>query len=55
MSPTSGSTRLSIDRWSSGFDGVEHYDREIAKNQVILGEAKSGAQWWTPRNLIWEQ
>jgi hypothetical protein len=54
MSPRSGSTRLSIDRWSSGFDGVEHYDREISKNQVILGEAKSSAHWWTPLRLIWE-
>ena len=54
MMPSSGSTRLSIDQWSSGFDGVEQYDREISKNQVILGETNSGARQWTPRSLIWE-
>jgi len=55
MIPSSGSTRLSIDRWCSGFDGVEHYDREISKNQVILGETNFGARQWTPRSLIWER
>ena len=54
MTPHVGSTRLSIDRWSSGFDGVEHYDREISQNQVILGETNFGARRWTPRSLIWE-
>jgi uncharacterized GH25 family protein len=54
MMPRSGSTRLSLDPWSSGFDGVEQYDREISKNQVILGETNSGARQWTPRSLIWE-
>jgi beta-lactamase regulating signal transducer with metallopeptidase domain len=55
MMPSSGSTRLSIDRWSSGFDGVERYDRQISHNQVILGETNSGAREWTPRSLIWKK
>ena len=54
MMPRSGSTQLLIDQWSTGFDGVEHYDREISKNQVILGETNSSAREWTPRRLIWE-
>ncbi len=55
MIPSSGSTRLSIDRWSSGFNGVLGYDRQISKNQVILGETNVGARQWTPRSLIWER
>jgi thiol-disulfide isomerase/thioredoxin len=55
MMPSSRSDRLSIDRWSSGFDGVEQYDHEISKNQVILGETNPGAREWTPRSLIWER
>ncbi len=54
MTPHVGSTRLLINRWSTGFDGVEHYDREISHNQVILGETNFGAREWTPRHLIWE-
>jgi beta-lactamase regulating signal transducer with metallopeptidase domain len=54
MMPRSGSIPLLIDRWSSGFDGIEHFDREISKNQVILGETKSSAREWTPRSLIWK-
>jgi beta-lactamase regulating signal transducer with metallopeptidase domain len=54
MMPHVGSTRLRVDRWSSGFDGVEHYDRQISNNQVILGETNSVARQWTPRSLIWK-
>lgn len=54
MMPSSRSDRLLVDRWSSGFDGVEHYDRQISQNQVILGETNPGVPQWTPRSLIWE-
>jgi hypothetical protein len=54
MMPTSLPDRLLIDRWSSGFDGVEQYDHQISKNQVILAETNPGARQWTPRSLICE-
>ncbi len=55
MSPRSNSTRLTPDRWSTGFDGVQLYDRRIWLNEVVLGEANSFAQQWTPRRVFWDR
>ncbi len=54
MMPSSGSTRLTPDRWSTGFDGVQLYDRQIFQNQLIFGEAHFPAPEWTPRSVFWE-
>ncbi len=55
MTTTSGSTRLTPDRWSTGFDGVQLYDRQVWHNQLILGEEHFFARNWTPRGLFWER
>ena len=41
MMPSSGSTRLRPDRWSTGFDGTEHYDWHVSQNEFILGESSA--------------
>ena len=53
--PSSGSTRLWPDRWSTGFDGTRRYDWQVTKNQFIVGECSFQARQWTPRSVIWEQ
>jgi len=55
MMPSSGSTRLSPDRWSTGFDGRQHYHWQISRNEFILGESPVHARQWAPRSLIWER
>jgi beta-lactamase regulating signal transducer with metallopeptidase domain/peroxiredoxin len=55
MTTSSASTRLTPDRWTTGFDGIQLYDRKVWHNQVILGEANSSAHEWTPRSLFWER
>ena len=55
MSTVSLSTRLNPDRWSTGFDGVQLYDRQISRNELILGEAHFSAEQWTPRSLFWNR
>jgi peroxiredoxin len=55
MSMVSLSTRLNPDRWTTGFDGVQLYDRQISRNELILGEAYVSAQHWTPRSLFWDR
>jgi hypothetical protein len=44
MMPSSGSTRLWPDRWSTGFDGTRYYDWQVSRNQFILGESSSSAR-----------
>ena len=53
--PTSGTTRLWPDRWSTGFDGTQPYDWHVSRNEFILGESSFLANQWTPRALIWEK
>jgi beta-lactamase regulating signal transducer with metallopeptidase domain/peroxiredoxin len=55
MMPTSGTTRLWPDRWSTGFDGTQPYDWQVSRNEFILGESSFFAKQWTPRALIWER
>jgi beta-lactamase regulating signal transducer with metallopeptidase domain len=55
MMPNSGTTRLTPDRWSTGFDGVQLYDRQIWQNQFILGEGHPFVQKWAPRHVFWER
>ncbi len=54
MSPTSGSTRMWPDRWSTGFDGVQPYNWQVSKSEFILGESAPFAEHWGPRHIIWE-
>jgi peroxiredoxin len=50
-----GTTQLTPDRWSTGFDGTQAYDSRVSQNEFILGESSFVANQWTPRALIWEQ
>jgi beta-lactamase regulating signal transducer with metallopeptidase domain/peroxiredoxin len=56
MTTSSGSTQLRPDRWSTGFDGVQLYERQVSlQDQLTLGQANISADQWTPRSVFWNQ
>ena len=54
MPPSYGSTRLTLDQWTTGFDGARRY-RWVADRFLFLGESSPEARRWSPRSIIWEK
>ncbi len=54
MMPSSGSTHLWPNRWSTGFDGTQYYNWKMSQNEFIMGEVDRSARKWAPRSLVWE-
>jgi beta-lactamase regulating signal transducer with metallopeptidase domain/uncharacterized GH25 family protein len=44
----------SIDKWSTGFDGKQHFHANLDRNQLAIGRAKGDATQYTPANFFWD-